>query len=68
MSKKTRFVEVEAPTREEAIHIAIESLGADRKAVIIKILREEKKGLFGKEGFKPVKIRVTLKEDEIFDV
>lgn len=60
---KIRSVEIEAPTRQEAIKIALKTLGVNRKEVIIKILREEKMGLFGKRGSKPAKVKVILKTD-----
>lgn len=60
---KISSVEIEAPTRQEAIKIALKTLGVGRKEVIVKILCEEKKGLFGKRGSKPAKVKVTLKTD-----
>ncbi|MFH0839097.1 MAG: Jag N-terminal domain-containing protein [Candidatus Omnitrophota bacterium] len=58
-----KSIEVEASTREEAIKIALATLGAQRKDVVIKILREEKSGLFGRRGQKLAKVRVSLKEN-----
>ncbi|MBM3253941.1 MAG: hypothetical protein FJZ16_06800 [Candidatus Omnitrophica bacterium] len=56
-----KSIEIEAPSREEAIKTALKILGVDRKEVIVKILREEKRGLFGKRGAKPAKVRVIIK-------
>jgi predicted RNA-binding protein Jag len=54
-------IEVEATTREEAIRKALKTLHAHKKDVTIKVLKEEHKGLFGMEGAKLAKIKVTLK-------
>lgn len=59
--KKTGYVEVEATTVEEAIKKALTELQATKKEVTIKVLREEKKGLFGMQGANTAKIKVTLK-------
>ena len=58
----TKSIEVEAKTTREAIKIALKTLNAKKADVEIKILREERKGLFGMEGAEPAKIKVTLKE------
>jgi len=57
----TKSIEVEGSTVEEAIKRATELLGAPREDIIVKIVCEEKKGLFGMEGAKPAKIKVSLK-------
>ena len=57
-------IEVEGSTVEEAIKKALEFLKVSREDVIIKVVCEEKKGLFGMEGAKPAKIKVSLKENE----
>jgi spoIIIJ-associated protein len=57
-------IEFEGNTVEEAISKALESLNVTREEVTIKIVCEEKKGLFGMEGAKPAKITVTPKEKE----
>jgi len=54
-------LEVEGPTVERAIKKALKELKVSRDQVDIKIVCEEKKGLFGMEGEKPAKIKVTLK-------
>ena len=57
-------IEVEGRTVEEAIKKALEFLGVSREDVTVKIVCEEKKGLFGMEGAKPAKIKVFPKENE----
>ena len=57
-------IEVEGSTVEEAIKKALEILNVSRDDVVVKIVCEEKKGLFGMEGAKPAKIKVFLKENE----
>lgn len=58
---RIKTIEVEAVTVEAAIRKALKSLGARKKDVMIEVLNEEHKGLFGMEGADPAKIRVTLK-------
>ncbi len=53
-------IEVEGNTPEEAIEKALALLNVSRKEVRIKILSEEHKGLFGMNGEKPARVRVTL--------
>ena len=59
-----KSIEVEGSSVEEAIKKAIEFLSVSREEVNIKVVCEEKKGLFGMEGAKPAKIKVSLKENE----
>ncbi len=59
--QKQKSFEFEGGTVEEAIKKAMEDLGAPREKITIKIVCEEKKGLFGMEGASPAKIKVTLK-------
>jgi spoIIIJ-associated protein len=59
-----KSIEVEGSTVEEAIKRALEFLKVSREDVTIKIVCEEKKGLFGMEGAKPAKIKASLKENE----
>ena len=61
MAKKKESIEVEGNTVEGAIQRALEMLKVPREALVIKILCEEQKGLFGMEGAKPAKIKITLK-------
>ena len=59
-----KSIEVEGSTVEEAIKKALEFLNVSREEVTVKIVCEEKKGLFGMEGAKPAKIKASLKENE----
>jgi len=63
-SDKEKGIEIEAGTVEAAIKKALGQLGVTRDDVKIKVVCEEKKGLFGMEGEKPAKIRVTLKKSK----
>lgn len=56
------YVEVEAKTVAEAIKKSLKLLNASREEVEIKILSEEKMGLFGRPGGKSAKIRASLKK------
>ena len=56
-----KFIEVEGSTVEEAIKKGAEIFNVSREQLQVKIVCEEKKGLFGMEGAKPAKIRVALK-------
>lgn len=58
----SKSIEAEGKTTKEAIAIALKKLGVTREKVHIQILSEENKGLFGMEGAKLAKIRVTLKD------
>jgi len=57
-------IEVNGSTVEEAINKAKEILGVSRDKINVKVVCEEKKGLFGIEGEKPAKIMVTLKNSK----
>jgi len=59
-----REIEVEAGTVQEAIVAALKELRVKRNKVEIKVLREEQKGLFGLQGAKGAKVRVTAKKRE----
>ena len=58
--KKTKSIEAEGKTVEEAIEKALKVLKLPRNCVKIESLSEEKKGLFGMPGAKPAKVRVTV--------
>lgn len=60
--KNHKSIEVEGDTVEGAIKKAAESLDVSREQICVKVVCEEKKGLFGMRGAKPAKIRVSLKE------
>lgn len=57
-----KSIEVEGKTVKEAVKIALEKLAVPRSKVTVKIICEEKKGLFGMEGSEPTRVRVTVKE------
>lgn len=61
MNNFSKSIEVEGATVEEAIKKALDILNLTREEIIIKIVCEEQKGLFGMEGAKPAKIKVSLK-------
>ena len=56
-----KSIEVEGSTVEKAIKKAAEILNVSRDDISVKVACEEKRGLFGMEGEKPAKIRVSLK-------
>ena len=56
-------IEVEGRSVEDAIQKAMKALKAPRNEIQIKIVCEEKKGLFGMEGAKPAKIKASLKNN-----
>ena len=64
MKRNITSMEVEGATVEEAIKKAMDLLGVSREDINIKVVSEEKKGLFGMEGEKPAKIIVSLKNQE----
>ena len=57
-------IEVDGQTVEEAIKKAVDLFGVPREKIVVKVVSEEKKGLFGMEGAKPAKIKVTLKKSD----
>ena len=58
--EKHKGIEVEGSTVEDAIEKAMEILSAPRDEIQVKIVSEEKKGLFGMKGAKPAKIKVEV--------
>ena len=56
--------EYEGNTAEEAIRYALKELGLPQEKIKIKILSEGQRGLFGMEGAKKAKIRVTVLSNE----
>jgi spoIIIJ-associated protein len=54
----------QAGTVEEAIEKAVLKLGCTRDEICVKVVSEEKRGLFGMEGAAPAKIAVTLKNNK----
>lgn len=57
----SKSIEVEGSTVEDAIKKALKILNVSRNEISVKVVCEEKRGLFGMEGEKPAKIKVTLK-------
>ena len=53
--------EFEGISVEDAISKAVTALNVPRETLKIKIVCEEQRGLFGMEGVKQAKIKVTLK-------
>jgi spoIIIJ-associated protein len=64
--KVSKSIEVEGGDVEEAIEKAVKLLNVTRDDIVVKIVCEEKKGLFGMEGAKPAKIKVSIKEKQQF--
>lgn len=62
--EQTSVVDFEANTIEEAIKKALRELKLPKEKIIIKILSEGQRGLFGMQGAKKAKIRVTILKDE----
>ncbi len=61
MTKISKNLEVEGASVEDAINKAMRILGVSRESLVVKVLCEEKRGLFGMAGAKPAKIMVSLK-------
>lgn len=59
-----KSIEVEGHTVEEAIKKATKLFNVSRENIIIKVVSEEKKGLFGMEGARPAKIKATIKKSD----
>ena len=60
--KESKSLEVEGKTVEDAVKKALKELKLSRERVKIEVLSEEVRGLFGMEGVKPAKVRVTPKQ------
>ncbi len=58
----SKSIEIEGKSIEDAIQKAMKALNASRDEIQIKVVCEEKKGLFGMEGAKPAKIKAFLKK------
>ena len=61
MKKHQKPLDFEGPTVEDAIKKALDQLNVSRDEINVKVVSEEKRGLFGMEGAKPAKIKVTIK-------
>ena len=57
---KDKALEFDGKTFNEAVRKAMVSLKVTRSQLKIKILSEEQRGLFGMDGAKPAKIRVSV--------
>lgn len=57
-----KSIEIEGSTVEDAIKKALVMMKVSRDELDVKVVCEEKRGLFGMEGAKPAKIKVSLKE------
>lgn len=62
MVSAAKSYDFEGVTVEEAIKKAIIKLNVSRETMCIRVVCEEKRGLFGMEGAKPAKIKVTLQQ------
>ena len=60
--KSKKEIEVEGVSVEDAINKALGILKVAREDIDVKIVCEEKKGLFGMEGAVKAKIKVSLKK------
>jgi len=58
----SKGIEIGGRTVNEAIEKAVKQLGLNKDQISVKIVSEEKRGLFGMEGAKPAKIIVTPKK------
>jgi len=58
----SKSIEIEGQTVDEAIKKALVHFGVSRENIVVKIVSEEKRGLFGMEGEEPAKIKVSLKK------
>ena len=60
MNDKEIEIEVEGKTTSEAVKKALKLLKVKRADVTINVVCEEKKGLFGMQGAKMAKVKVSL--------
>ncbi len=65
---KSQAREFEGNTLDEAINKAVLKLGVPKNRLDIKIVCEEKRGLFGMQGAKAAKIKVTIKKGPIVSI
>ncbi|MCK5306458.1 MAG: Jag N-terminal domain-containing protein [Candidatus Omnitrophica bacterium] len=57
-----KIIDVSGATVKDAIKKALKKLSVTRSQVEVKVLAEGNKGLFGMNGSRRAKVRVTLKE------
>ena len=55
-------VEFEGKTVEEAVSKAVSKLGVSKESLLIKVVCEESKGLFGMRGAKQAKIKASVRK------
>lgn len=61
MDKRIGYsIEAEGRNTKEAIDIALKKLGVSKSRVKIKVLSEERKGLFGMKGAEQAKVKVII--------
>ena len=65
MINTVRSIEVEGKTVEEAIKKGLKLLNVPKKFVRIKVVCEEKRGLFGMEGAKLAKVKLSLFPEKV---
>ena len=61
MSNLGKSLEFEGGTVEDAIKNALVTMKVPRERLNIKVVCEERRGLFGMEGASPAKIKVSLR-------
>ena len=61
MNEINSYIEFEGLDVEEAIKKAVAKLKVSKKDLVIKVVCEEQKGLFGMNGAQSAKIRVKVK-------
>ncbi len=61
MTDMSKAIEFEGTTVEAAIKHAAKTLRVSRETLNIKVVCEEQRGLFGMEGAKLAKIKVSIK-------
>lgn len=60
-----KVVEKVGKTIDEAVEYGLQELGVLRDEVIIEVLEEPSKGLFGLIGSRPAKVKLTLKDNPV---
>lgn len=62
MDKRKTSHDFEGASVEIAIQKALKALNVSRDDIVVKVVCEEQRGLFGMEGAKPAKIKVSFKK------
>ncbi len=65
MTSMSKAIEFEGNTVEAAIKNAVKTLNVPRETLNIKVVCEEQRGLFGMEGVRTAKIKVSIKAKKI---